>query len=78
MNEEQAKKSFTSLLRRTKYSVALLGVMSHSCISSFLFYRSDRTPEAYAFSDMVAIVAGFVLCAALIETGMLFIEKRLK
>lgn len=78
MNEEEAKKSFKSLLRRTKYSMAIVGIMSHSLLSSFLFYRSDKTPEAYAFSDMVGIFVGVVFCAALIETGMIFIEKRLQ
>jgi len=74
-----AIKGFKSLLRRTKYSMAAIGLIAHSCTMQFI-YKSPSLEEriSYMKSDVLSLLFGFLVCATLIETGMYFINKTLE
>ena len=81
-NEEEENTSvFKKIIKRTKYSMALLGVFSHSCVMQLFYSRSgaDKSSmDIFMRSDLLALIISFVLCAALIETSMLILDRRLR
>jgi hypothetical protein len=80
MDTEEGKKFFLSMIRRVKYSMALLGIIGHSCITTALFKSQIEDAEiaaAYIKSDFLGLAAAFLFCAALIETGIYLMSKRL-
>ena len=76
---ENFAKQFRSFVRRTKYSMAIFGMVIHAFLFGIFFKASDQAIAiAHNKAGLLALAVGLIACAALIETGMLLFDKRLE
>lgn len=79
--QEESFKNFKSFIRKLQYSIAFIAAFMHSCASNILFTSKVSDVNVLAINSLTSlfgIVIAFVFCAAIIETGLLLIEKNLK
>jgi hypothetical protein len=75
MDQTEAIKTLKKFIRRTKYSMGLLGIGVHAILTNLFFNSSDAAINAaHNKAGLWALIVGIILIAALIETGMWLLD----
>jgi uncharacterized membrane protein len=76
MDQSEEIKIFRRFVRRTKYSMGILGIVVHALLANLFFSAPDiATNTAHNKAGLWATILGILLIAAIIETGMLVFDK---